>query len=429
MEKNPNIDFTAASFASPPAKLAAAAAQGDEALRRQGPRLEEIAAHNHRKMLRAFQAARISSYHLHGSTGYGLDDAGRAAMDSVVAAVLGAESALVRHQFVSGTHAIAAALFGVLRPGDHALSVTGSPYDTLLPVIGTRGERGSLREWGVSFTAVPLTGQSQVDFPAVRAAARPETRLFLLQRSAGYAGRRSLSMAAIAGFIAWAKENFPEIYVFVDNCYGELVEKTEPGDAGADLMAGSLIKNLGGTLAPSGGYVAGRKKLVEMAADRFAAPGIGMEVGASLDARRLLLQGLFFSPLTVAEAVKSMIFTAAFWAALGFTARPAATEPRADIIQAVELGSAERLTAFCRGLQSGTPIDAHVRPEPAPMPGYADEILMAGGVFIQGATSEFSADGPLRPPYTAYMQGGVSIHYTREANLLAARRMAAEGLL
>ncbi|MDR1069907.1 MAG: methionine gamma-lyase family protein [Gracilibacteraceae bacterium] len=410
-------------------KIAAAAARGDEALRAQAPRLEDIAAHNHRKMLRAFQAARVSSYHLHGSTGYGLGDAGREALDMAVAAVLGTESALVRHQFVSGTHAIAAALFGVLRPGDHALSVSGLPYDTLLPVIGTAGERGSLREWGIGFDAVPLTGQSRVDLAAVRAAARPDTRIFLLQRSAGYAGRQSLPMAEIARFIAWSKENFPNIYVFVDNCYGELVEKTEPGDAGADLTAGSLIKNLGGTLAPTGGYIAGRRDLVELAADRFAAPGIGMEVGASLDVQKLLLQGLFFSPLTVAEAVKSMIFTAAFWTELGFTARPEASAPRADIIQAVELGSAKRLAAFCRGVQKGSALDAHMRPEPAPMPGYADEILMAGGVFVQGATAEFSADGPLRPPYTVYMQGGISVHYVREANILAAQQMQEDGLL
>ncbi|MDR1603627.1 MAG: methionine gamma-lyase family protein [Gracilibacteraceae bacterium] len=399
-------------------------------MRAQAERLEKIAAHNHRKMLRAFQAARVSAHHLHGSTGYGLDDAGRAALDETLAAVLGTESALVRHQFVSGTHAIAAALFGLLRPGDHALSVSGLPYDTLLPVLGLAGAgRGSLREWGVSFAAVPLSGEGRVDLAAVRAAARPNTRLFLLQRSAGYAARPSLPMAEITRFIAWAREHFPRIYVFVDNCYGELVEETEPGDAGADLVAGSLIKNLGGTLAPTGGYIAGRRELVERAADRFAAPGIGMEVGASLDLQRLMLQGLYFSPLTVAEAVKGMIFTAAFWAELGFPVRPAAEEARTDIVQAVELGSAERLAAFCRGVQQGSPIDAHVRPEAAPMPGYADEVLMAGGTFIQGATAEFSADGPMRPPYTAYMQGGISAYYTREANILAARQLWAQGLI
>ncbi|MDR1962100.1 MAG: methionine gamma-lyase family protein [Gracilibacteraceae bacterium] len=413
-----------------PPPVAKAAARGAEALRAQTERIETIAAHNHRKMLRAFQAARVSSYHLNGSTGYGLGDAGRAALDSVLASVLGAESALVRHQFVSGTHAIAAALFGVLRPGDHALSVTGLPYDTLLPVLGLAGDgRGSLKEWGVSFDAVPPDGTGRVDLAAAGAAARPETRLFLLQRSAGYARRPSLNMAEIARFTAWAKERYPQACVFVDNCYGELVEETEPCDAGADLVAGSLIKNLGGTLAPTGGYIAGRKCLVEQAAARFAAPGIGMEVGASLDVQRLLLQGLFFSPLTVAEAVKGMIFTAAFWTELGFAVRPKAWEPRADIIQAVDLGSAERLIAFCQGLQKGSPIDAHVQPLPAPMPGYTDEVLMAGGTFIQGATAEFSADGPLRPPYTAYMQGGVSAFYVQEANILAARHLYKRGLL
>jgi cystathionine beta-lyase family protein involved in aluminum resistance len=344
--------------------------------------------------------------------------------------VLGAESALVRHQFVSGTHAITAALFGVLRPGDHALSVSGLPYDTLLPVIGLSGRgQGSLREWGISFDAVPLTGNGHVDLAAVKTAVLPSTRLFLLQRSAGYAERPSLAMSEIARFVVWVKDNFPHIYVFVDNCYGELVEETEPCDVGADLVAGSLIKNLGGTLAPAGGYIAGRKNLVELAAARFAAPGIGMALGASLDVQRLMLQGLFFSPLTVAEAVKGMIFTAAFWAELGFAVRPAAGEPRTDIIQAVELGDAERLAAFCRGVQQGSPIDAHIRPEPAPMPGYKDDILMAGGTFIQGATAEFSADGPLRPPYTAYMQGGISALYTRESNILVARQLDALGLL
>jgi cystathionine beta-lyase family protein involved in aluminum resistance len=400
--------------------------QGEAALTKAAAEREDITRYNHRKMLHAFQTARVSAYHLQGSTGYGLGDAGREALDKVVAVLLGTEAALVRHQFVSGTHAIAAVLFGVLRPGDHFLSVSGLPYDTLLPVIGaseSSPSAGSLADWGITFDAVPLRADSSIDLELTARKVRPTTKLFILQRSCGYAERAALAIAEISRFTAWAHANHPGIPVFVDNCYGELVEKLEPPEVGSDIVAGSLIKNLGGTLAPTGGYIAGSEDLVALAAGRFAAPGIGQEVGATLDQLRSLLQGLFFSPLTVSEAVLGMVFTAAFWSALGFPVHPGAEEARTDIVQAVSLGSPERVLAFCRGIQRGCPVDAHVHPLPAPMPGYADEVIMAGGTFIQGATAEFSADAPLRAPYTVFMQGGFSRHYVREANLLAAWEM------
>lgn len=385
---------------------------------------------NHEKMLHAFQEEKVSSYHLHGSTGYGLGDSGRAVLDRVVARILGTEAALVRGQFVSGTHAIAAALFGVLRPGDHLLSVTGSPYDTLEEVIGTRGSGlGSLIEFGVSFDSIPLKESGLINFSLLDEAIKENTKLIMVQRSRGYAWRNSLSVEHIGELVKHVKSRHPRVLIFVDNCYGELVETKEPGDVGSDLMAGSLIKNLGGTLAPTGAYVAGRADLVEMAASRLTAPGIGGEVGATLDLPRLFFQGLFQSPLTVSEALKGAIFAAAFWQALGFEVSPAPKIPRTDLIQAVKLGSRDKLVAFCQGLQKGSPLDAYVLPEPSGMPGYEDEVIMAGGTFVQGATSEFSADGPLREPYIAYQQGGVSYTYIKMGNILAARNMVRLGLI
>lgn len=392
--------------------------------------LEVCLEHNHSKVLKAFQAERVSSYHLNGSTGYGLGDSGRETLDRVMARILGTETALVRGQFVSGTHAIATALFGVLRPGDHIISVNGNPYDTLEEVIGIRGKgQGSLMDFGITYTAVPLDSKGKIQYNLLVKSITHDTKLLLVQRSRGYAWRNSISIAQIDELVKFTKMHFPSVIIFVDNCYGELVEKLEPGDVGADLMAGSLIKNLGGSLAPTGGYVAGRKEFVELTAQRLTAPGIGGEVGSTLEWQRLLFQGLFFSPLTVGEALKGAIFAAAFWQYLGFEVHPLPDAERTDLIQAVKLGTKEKMIAFCQGLQKGSPVDGHVIPLPSEMPGYEDEVIMAGGTFIQGSTSEFSADGPLREPYIVYQQGGISYPYVKFGNVLGAIKLWDQGLL
>ncbi len=402
----------------------------ENVLKMQEPRILEIMEFNHAKVLHAFQAEQVTSYHLHGSTGYGLGDSGREVLDRVMARILGAEAALVRGQFVSGTHAIAAALFGVLRPGDHFVSVSGDPYDTLEEVIGLRGEgQGSLMDYGISYDAIPLDGEGHIQYSLFKEVLKSNTKMLILQRSRGYAWRNSLNISKISELVEFVRQHYPNLIIFVDNCYGELVEKLEPGDVGVDLVAGSLIKNLGGSLAPTGGYIAGRKELVEKAAYRLTAPGIGGEVGATLEWQQLFFQGLFFSPLTVSESIRGSIFSAAFWQTLGCEVNPLPESPRTDLIQAVKLGSEERMIAFCQGLQKGSPIDSHVLPIPAGMPGYEDAVIMAGGTFIQGATSEFSADGPLREPYIAYQQGGISMTYVKFGNILAAKKLWEQGLL
>lgn len=392
--------------------------------------LLEISEYNHAKVLNAFQEEKVTTYHLQGSSGYGLGDAGREVLDRIVARVLGTEAALVRGQFVSGTHAIAAALFGVLRPGDHFISVSGNPYDTLEEVIGLRGEgQGSLMDFGVSYDSIPLNEEGRIQYALIPNLIKSSTKMLIVQRSRGYAWRNSLDIAQIRELVDYVRAHYPGVIIFVDNCYGELVEKLEPGDVGADLIAGSLIKNLGGSLAPTGGYIAGRKELVEKASYRLTAPGIGGEVGATLEWQRLFYQGLFFSPLTVSESIRGAIFSAAFWQALGFEVNPLPDAPRTDLIQAIKLGSRDRMIAFCQGLQKGSPIDSYILPIPSGMPGYEDEVIMAGGTFIQGATSEFSADGPLREPFIAYQQGGISMMYVKFGNILAAQRLWQQGLL
>ncbi len=413
-----------------PAEIRKAIVNAEEALLHQLPGIQEIAAHNHEKVLKAFQTERVSAYHLQGSIGYGLDDAGREVLDRVVAHILGTETALVRGQFVSGTHAIAAALFGILRPGDHLISVSGPPYDTLEEVIGVRGKgQGSLLDFGVSYDTVDLDSEGKIQYALLENTITNKTRMLMVQRSRGYAWRNSLMIAQLRELVSFVKANYPHIIIFVDNCYGELVEKLEPGDIGADLMAGSLIKNLGGSLAPTGGYVAGRSDLVELAAQRLTAPGIGGHMGATLEWQRLFFQGLFLSPLTVSEAIKGAVFTAAFWQALGFEVHPKPEVPRTDLIQAIKLGSRAKMISFCQGFQKGSPVDSHVLPIPSGMPGYEDEVIMAGGTFIQGSTSEFSADGPLREPYIVYQQGGISSTYVQMGNILAALNLWQEGLL
>lgn len=366
------------------------------------------------KVLHAFQVNRVGTHHFTSVSGYGHDDLGRETLDRVFAAVMGAEAALVRVQFVSGTHAIAAALYGVLRPGEELLAVAGAPYDTLEEVIGVRGQRqGSLTEFGISYRELPLTSAGQINWAALEHAVRPETRLVLIQRSCGYSWRQSLSLADIARIVAMVKAQNPNTVCLVDNCYGEFIETQEPPAVGADLIAGSLIKNPGGTIAPTGGYVAGRADLVAQAACRLTAPGIGTAGGSSLNLNRLLFQGLFLAPQMVGEAKKSAHLLAYVFDALGYAVNPKPLEPRRDIIQAIQLGSPEKLIAFCRAMQQMSPIESYVDPVPAPMPGYDSQLVMAGGTFIDGSTSELSADGPLREPYTVFCQGGTHWTHTR----------------
>ena len=359
------------------------------------------------KVLNAFAAERVGAQHFASVSGYGHGDQGREVLDRVFARVLGAEAAAVRLQFVSGTHAIAAALFGVLRPGERMLSITGRPYDTLEEVIGLRGEgQGSLRDFGVRYDELPLLDSGAVDEAALEAALETPRRLVLIQRSCGYSWRPSLSVDTIGRLCERIHARQPDCVCFVDNCYGELVEEREPPEVGADLVAGSLIKNLGGTIAPAGGYVAGRASLVEQACCRLTAPGIGSEGGSGFDLHRLLLQGLFLAPQMVAEALIGADLVAAVFADLGYPVQPSAGEPRSDLIQAVQIGDPDALKLICRAFQGVSPVGSYLDPVPAPMPGYASDLVMAGGTFIDGSTSEFSADAPLREPFNLYVQGG-----------------------
>ena len=374
---------------------------------------------NLRRVLNAYRHHRVGTHHFAGVSGYGHGDLGRQVLDQVFAEIVGAEAAAVRVQFVSGTHAIASALYGVLRPGDELLSVVGSPYDTLEEVIGVRGQnQGSLAEFGVSYRELPLTGLGTVDWAALEQAVRPQTRMVLIQRSCGYSWRSSLAIADIAKIIRLVKQQNPSTVCFVDNCYGEFIEDQEPTAVGADLMAGSLIKNPGGTIATAGGYVAGRADLVEAATCRLTAPGIGSSGGATFDQNRLLFQGLFLAPQMVGEAMKGNHLTATVFDQLGYPVNPLPQAPRRDVIQAVQLGSPEKLIAFCRAIQQHSPIGSYLDPVPGEMPGYESELVMAGGTFIDGSTSEFSADGPLREPYTVFCQGGT--HWTHVAIALEA---------
>jgi cystathionine beta-lyase family protein involved in aluminum resistance len=362
---------------------------------------------NLRKVLRAFRDYRVGSHHFTSVSGYGHDDLGRQVLDQVFAQVMGAEAAAVRVQFVSGTHAIACALFGILRPGDEMLAVTGAPYDTLEEVIGLRGTgQGSLADFGVSYRQLELTAEGTVDWMAIATAIQPQTRLVHIQRSCGYDWRSSLSIEDIEKIVFSVKQQNPDVVCFVDNCYGEFIEAQEPTAVGVDLMAGSLIKNPGGTIATAGGYVAGRADLVEAACCRLTSPGIGSHGGATFEQHRLLFQGLFLAPQMVGEAMKGNHLTAHVFQQLGYPVNPLPEAPRRDVIQAIQLGSPEKLKAFCRAIQQNSPVGAYLDPVPAEMPGYASELVMAGGTFIDGSTSEFSADGPLREPYIVFCQGG-----------------------
>jgi cystathionine beta-lyase family protein involved in aluminum resistance len=400
-------------------RMAAVTARRTAAVR---PRLERVLA--------AFAAERIGTQHFASVTGYGHGDFGREALDRVFARVLGAEAAAVRLQFVSGTHAITAALFGVLRPGDRLLALTGRPYDTLEEVIGLRGRgQGSLADFGITYDEIPLRPDGAVDEARLEEALRLPTRLVLIQRSCGYSWRPSLSVAQIERLCGRVRELQPGCLSFVDNCYGELVEDQEPTAVGADLIAGSLIKNLGGTIAPTGGYVAGRADLVEQACCRLTAPGIGSEGGSGFDLHRLLFQGLFLAPQMVVEALLCAELVAEVFHDLGYPVNPLPGAHRSDGIQAVRFGAPEPLKVVCRAFQGASPIGSYLDPIPAPMPGYASELVMAGGTFIDGSTSELSADAPLREPYVLYAQGGTHRAHAALALERALVALAGQGLL
>lgn len=371
------------------------------------------------RILDVFRHQRVGVRHFASVSGYGHGDLGRETLDRVFADVMAAEAAAVRVQFVSGTHAIACALFGVLRPGDEMLAVAGTPYDTLEETIGLRGQGcGSLRDFGIQYRQLELTENGQIDWDNLSTSINPNTRLVFVQRSCGYSWRQSLCISDIERIVNTVKQQNPHTICFVDNCYGEFVESVEPTAVGADLMAGSLIKNPGGTIATAGGYVAGKQDLVEAAACRLTAPGIGSGGGATFDQNRLLFQGLFLAPQMVAESLKGNHLTAVVFDKLGYRVNPQPWVPRRDTIQAIKLGSPEKLTAFCRALQKYSPVESYVDPIPAAMPGYESDLVMAGGTFVDGSTSEFSADGPLREPYIAFCQGGT--HWTHVAIALEA---------
>ena len=369
--------------------------------------IDAVAQENTLRVMAAFQDQKVTEGCFAGTTGYGYDDMGREVLDKVYAQVFGAEAALVRIGFVNGTHAISAALFAALRPGDTLLSVTGAPYDTMRTVIGIAGdEYGSLRFYGGHYDQVDLKdGAPDYDIITARTAGIKPAAV-LIQRSRGYEERKALSIAEIGQIVTAVKTASPETIVVVDNCYGEFTETQEPTYVGADIIAGSLIKNPGGGIAPMGGYLAGRRDLIDRAANRLTTPGIGAECGASLGNNRLLFQGLFLAPHTVAQALKTAVFCSALFTDLGFETYPGPLEPRDDIVQMVKLKTPENLCKFCRGIQSGSPVDSFVAPEPWQMPGYDCEVIMAAGAFIQGSSIELSADGPMREPYIAYVQGG-----------------------
>ena len=391
--------------------------------------IDETCEINQLKVLSAMQKNRISAEHFNGSTGYGYNDAGRDDLERVYADVFHTEDALVRAQITCGTHALSLALSANLRPGDEMVSISGKPYDTLEEVIGIRPSRGSLAEYGVSYRQVELTEDGSFDFDAIRKALGPKTRLAAIQRSKGYLTRPSLSVGEIAEAIRFVKELRPDVIVMVDNCYGEFVDRYEPSDFGADMTVGSLIKNPGGGLAPMGGYIAGTKECVSNCAVRLTSPGLGREVGASLGINRSLYQGLFLAPVVTAGALKGAIFAANLFERFGYRCIPDGKQKRQDIIQAIEFGSAERLIAFCEGIQAAAPVDSYVAPEPWAMPGYDSQVIMAAGAFIQGSSIELSADGPLHEPYAAYFQGGLTFAHAKFGILKAAQRLYEKGLI
>lgn len=389
---------------------------------------DRIAEINQLKVLKAMQKNEVAAYHLYGTNGYGHNDIGRDTLEKVYADTFHTEDALVRAQITCGTHALYLALSANLLPGDEVLSPVGRPYDTLEEVIGIRPSMLSLAEYGVSYREVGLLPGSRFDYEGIRAAIGEKTKLIEIQRSKGYSGRNSFSPEEIGELIRFVRSVKPDVIVMVDNCYGEFSREKEPSDYGADMMVGSLIKNPGGGLAPTGGYIAGRADLIERCARRLTAPGLGKELGASLYATAPFMQGFFLAPSVTASAKKAAVFAAALYESLGFPVHPASSMQRNDIIQAVEMGSPAYLEAFCRGIQAAAPIDSFVRPEPSDMAGYADKVIMAAGAFVQGSSIELSADGPLRPPYTVYFQGGLTWPHAKYGILMSLQKLVDAGL-
>ncbi len=392
-------------------------------------RVDAVEMVNQQRVLEAFWQERVSARHFTPTTGYGYDDIGRDTLDRVFAHALMAEKALVRPQFVNGTHAIFTALAGLLEPGDTILSITGEPYDTLLEAIGVRGNApNSLKRMGVSFLSVLLTEQVRIDFDAIRRIEPQSIKIVYAQRSRGYAWREALTMAQMKEAFDFVREQFPNAVILVDNCYGEFVEATEPTAQGADVIAGSLIKNPGGGLAPTGGYIAGREDLIDRIAQRMTVPGMGAEVGSYAGDYRLFYQGLFLAPHVTAQCVKGAALFARVFEQMHLLTMPLYDAMRSDIIQAVQFPDAESLVAFCRSIQKAAPVDSFVSPEPWDMPGYEDQVVMAAGAFVQGATTELSADGPIRAPYTAYLQGALTYSHARIACMLACDELIRQGL-
>ena len=393
-------------------------------------KIDETAEYNQMKVINAMQKNHVAEMHLNGTSGYGYNDDGRDTLEQVYADISKAEAALVRPQIICGTHALNIALSSNLRPGDELLSPVGKPYDTMDEIIGIRPSKGSLAEYGVSYRQVDLLADGSFDYENIKKAINEKTKLVTIQRSKGYASRPTLSVERIGELISFIKEIKPDVICMVDNCYGEFVERIEPTEVGADMIVGSLIKNPGGGLAPCGGYIAGTKECVEQAAYRLSSPGLGKEVGATIGGvNKEFYQGLFLAPTVVAGALKGAIFAANAYEKLGFKVVPDGKEERYDIIQAVELRSAKGLIAFCKGIQAAAPVDSFVTPEPWAMPGYDDDVIMAAGAFVQGSSIELSADGPLREPYAAYFQGGLTWYHAKLGIIMSMQKMYEEGLI
>ena len=393
-------------------------------------KIDETAEYNQMKVINAMQKNHVAEMHLNGTSGYGYNDDGRDTLEQVYADIFKAEAALVRPQIICGTHALNIALSSNLRPGDELLSPVGKPYDTMDEIIGIRPSKGSLAEYGVSYRQVDLLAYGSFDYENIKKAINEKTKLVTIQRSKGYASRPTLSVERIGELISFIKEIKPDVICMVDNCYGEFVERIEPTEVGADMIVGSLIKNPGGGLAPCGGYITGTKECVEQAAYRLSSPGLGKEVGATIGGvNKEFYQGLFLAPTVVAGALKGAIFAANAYEKLGFKVVPDGKEERYDIIQAVELRSAKGLIAFCKGIQAAAPVDSFVTPEPWAMPGYDDDVIMAAGAFVQGSSIELSADGPLREPYAAYFQGGLTWYHAKLGIIMSMQKMYEEGLI
>lgn len=400
-----------------------------ENLKERFAKIDETAEYNQMKVVATMQKNHVAEMHLNGTTGYGYNDDGRDTLEQVYADVFHTEAALVRPQIMCGTHALNIALSANLRPGDELLSPVGKPYDTMDEIIGIRPSKGSLAEYGVTYSQVDLLPDGDFDYEGIKNAINERTKLVTIQRSKGYASRPTLSVARIGELIAFIKNIRPDIICMVDNCYGEFVERIEPSEVGADMIVGSLIKNPGGGLAPCGGYIAGTKECVEQAAYRLSSPGLGKEVGATLGVNQSFYQGLFLAPTVVAGALKGAIFAANAYEKLGYKVIPDSTESRHDIIQAVELNTPEALIAFCQGIQAAAPVDSFVSPEPWAMPGYDSDVIMAAGAFVQGSSIELSADGPLRPPYTAFFQGGLTWYHAKYGIMMSMQKLYEAGIL